>query len=136
MKIVLDRGAFPPIRAHADDAGLDMRSPVDVMLPARGSVVIDTGVHVAVPAGCAGFIKSRSGLMCRWGITTDGTVDSGYTGSIRVCMINHSDMPYHVHRGDKVAQLVIVPVRIDAVEIVDELPWAERGDNGFGSTGK
>lgn len=136
MKIKLDPGAFPPIRAHADDAGLDLRSPVDFILKPRASYTVDTGVHVAIPAGCAGFLKSKSGLMVHHDITSEGLVDCGYTGSIRVHLINHGDAHYSIRRGDKITQLVIVPVQIPAVEIVDWLDDTERGDAGFGSSGR
>lgn len=136
MKIVLDPGAFMPERAHSTDAGLDLKSPVDITIKPRSAVVIDTGLHVEIPDGCVGFIRSKSGLMCYHGITSDGTIDVGYTGSIRVCLINHSDWHYIVHAGDKISQLVILPIRIPSVEVVESLEETERGAGGFGSTGR
>lgn len=136
MKIVLERNAFPPIRAHADDAGLDLRSPVDVIIKPHASVLIDTGVHVAIPAGCVGYLKSKSGLMCNHDITSDGTVDVGYTGSIRVKLFNHGDCHYSIRRGDKISQLVIQQCEYPAIEFVNELPETDRGNGGFGSTGR
>lgn len=135
MKIMLDANALPPIRAHADDAGLDLRSPVDIIIKPRTSVVIDTGVHVEIPAMCAGFLKSKSGLMVKHEITSDGLVDCGYTGSIRVKLFNHGEWHYSIRRGDKISQLVIVPIALPSIEIVDRLDETERGDAGFGSTG-
>lgn len=136
MKIVLERSAFPPIRAHEDDAGLDIRSPVDVIIKPHASVLIDTGVHVAIPAGCVGFLKSKSGLMCNHEITSDGTVDAGYTGSIRVKLFNHGDYHYTIRRGDKITQLVVQRCELPDVEIVDSLPETARGAGGLGSTGR
>lgn len=136
LKIHLDHGAHMPLRAHDTDAGLDIRSPVDVIIKPRASVLIDTGVHVAIPRGYAGFMKSKSGLMCNHGIITDGTIDSGFNGSVRVWLYNTSDTPYILHNGDKIAQLVIVHIITPELEIVDALDETERGSGGFGSSGR
>lgn len=136
MKIKLDEGAYMPTRAHETDAGLDVRSPVRRIVWSRSREVIDTGVHVEIPKGYAGLLRSKSGLMCNHGILSDGTVDAGYSGSIAVCLINTSDEPYTVEAGDKISQLVVVPCRLDPVELVDEIASGDRGENGFGSTGK
>lgn len=136
MKIKLDPGAFMPERAHPDDAGLDVRSPVDLLVPANGSAEVDTGVHVAIPHSAVGFLKSKSGLHFLHGITSEGVVDCGYTGSIRVKLVNHMDVPFHVYMGDKISQLVVLPVLLPELEQVDELPETERGGQGFGSTGR
>ena len=136
MKIVLDDGAFAPLRAHECDAGLDLRTPIDVTVPARGSADIFTGIHVAIPRGFAGFLKSKSGLNVKHGIVSEGVIDVGYTGSIRVKLYNHSDKDYTFAAGDKITQLVIVTVLIDKLELVSSLKETERGDGGFGSTGR
>ena len=136
MKVKLDPGAFLPERAHPDDAGLDIRSPVDTYVPANSSAVIDTGVHVEIPYSAVGFLKSKSGLHFMHGISSEGVVDCGYTGSIRVKLVNHTDEPYHVHCGDKISQLVVIPIYLAVPEQVDELPETERGGHGFGSTGR
>lgn len=136
MKVKLDPGAFLPERAHPDDAGLDIRSPVDTYVPANSSAVIDTGVHVEIPYSAVGFLKSKSGLHFMHGISSEGVVDCGYTGSIRVKLVNHTDVPYHVHCGDKISQLVVIPIYLAVPEQVDELPETERGGHGFGSTGR
>ena len=136
IKIKLDEGAYAPVRAYKHDAGLDLRSPKRQIVWSRSREVIDTGVHVEIPKGYAGFLRSKSGLMCDHGILSDGTVDAGYSGSIRVCVINTSDEPYTIERGDKISQLVIVPCRLDPVELADEIEAGDRGDNGFGSTGR
>jgi len=136
IKVTLDAGARMPERAHPEDAGLDLFSPEAVKVPARGSAVIDTGVHVEIQNGYAGMIKSKSGLNIKHGIISDGVVDAGYTGSIRVKLYNLSDEDYMVELGDKISQLVIVPVVTPSVDIVGEIGGSERGDGGFGSTGR
>ena len=146
MKIMLDEGAILPTRAHETDAGLDLYTPVDVEVsrcrwnPTEGIVVgsatIDTGVHVEIPKGYVGFIKSKSGLMVKHGLTADGTIDSGYVGSIRVKLFNHTSTPYEFKAGHKIAQLVLLPIIIPGLELVDSLEDTERGSGGFGSTGR
>jgi dUTP pyrophosphatase len=136
MKIVLDDGAFAPARAHETDAGLDLRTPCEVTVPAKGAADIDTGVHVAIPVGYAGFLKSKSGLNVKHGIVSEGVIDSGYTGSIRVKLYNHSDTDYTFKAGDKITQLVILGVVLPPLVLVNSLEDTERGDGGFGSTGR
>ena len=135
MKVKIDSGGFVPKRAHKNDAGLDLFSQCDLPILAKGISVFDTGVHVEIPAGYVGFVKSKSSLMLS-GITTDGTIDCGYTGSIRVVLFNHSDKDYEVKAGQKIAQLVVLPIITPDVEIVGHLDQTERGTGGFGSTGK
>ena len=136
MKVVLDCGAFAPERAHGTDAGLDLRSPKDVTVPAHGSAIIDTGVHVEIPFSCAGFLKSKSGLNVKHGITSEGVIDTGYTGSVVAKLYNNSSKDYHIKRGDKITQLVVMLIGLPDVELVDSLEETERGEHGFGSTGK
>ena len=136
MKVMLDNGAFAPTRAHKTDAGLDLRSPICIEVPAKGSVVIDTGVHVELPCGTAGFLKSKSGLNVNHDITSDGVIDVGFTGTIKVKLYNHGAKPYQILRGDKITQLVVVECHFPDVEVVDTLDKTDRGDKGFGSTGR
>lgn len=136
MKIKLDRGAFIPVRAHGTDAGADLRSPIDARVPARGSRVIDTGVHIQLPHGYVGMLKSKSGLNVKHGITSEGVIDEGYTGPIKVKLYNHGDEPYNIARGDKITQIVILPCEYVQFEFVDSLEDSERGGEGFGSMGK
>ena len=136
MKIKLDPMAWMPERAHDTDAGLDLKSPINITVPARGSAIIDTGVHIQLPPGTAGMLKSKSGLNVKHGITSEGVIDEGYTGSIVVKLYNHTFDDYHVNIGDKISQLVVIPVLTPDLELVDELNGGERGDNGFGSTGR
>ena len=102
----------------------------------KGKITADTGVHLEIPAGYFGDIRPKSGLLFKHDIFTAGTVDSGYTGSIRVRIINFGEEPYEFKEGEKIAQVVFVPCYTPELEIVDELSETERGSGGFGSTGK
>lgn len=144
MKIKLDPGAKMPTRAHPTDAGLDLYAAEDaVIYPSEFhrfvpcSTVIDTGVHIALDPGTYGKIESRSGLNVHFHVVScGGVIDEGYTGSIKVKLYNFGSEAYRVMKGDKIAQLVIMPYLTPELEIVDELEQTERGDAGFGSTGK
>lgn len=135
--VFLDKGAMMPQKAHPDDAGWDLFSPKPDIVPRRGSTVIDTGVHVAIPKGYAGMLVSKSGLSTRHDLISDGLIDAGYTGSIRVKLYNLGDVSYMLDRGDKISQLVFIPIaEPDLIESAVPLPETERGDKGFGSSGK
>lgn len=136
MKIVLDDGAFKLCKAHPEDAGFDLRARECQIVPAHGSAIFDTGVHIEIPSGHVGFLKSKSGLNVKHGITSEGVIDAGYTGSICVKLYNNSIVPYAVAKGDKITQLVILPIYSDELEVVDSLDETARGDNGFGSSGR
>lgn len=137
MQIKLDPGAYMPERAHETDAGWDLRSPEAVTIRPGMSAVIDTGVHIAIPAGCCGLLVSKSGLNVRYGVQSTGLIDAGYTGAIWVRLDNHSLQPYEVERGDKISQIVFLPVhQVDELEPVAHLEETERGAGGFGSSGK
>lgn len=136
MEIMLDNGAHMPSRGHDADAGLDLRTPMPVTVPAYGSVAVDTGVHVALPHGCAGLLVSKSGLNVRHDITSTGLIDEEYTGSIVVKLYNHGGEEYGFEAGDKITQLVVIPVVREPLEQVSAFNATERGGNGFGSTGR
>ena len=136
LKVMLDEGAYMPERAHAADAGYDLRTPVNVQIAARRGATIDTKVHVMIPKGYAGFIKSKSGLLSRNNIRVDGVVDAGYTGTIKVMMFNDGLLDKTFRVGDKIAQLVILPIETPELEEVSSLEETERGDYGFGSSGR
>lgn len=139
MKVMLDPGARTPSRAHMFDAGLDLFAKINiepVTIPSGCSAEFDTGVHVQIPRHFAGLVKSRSGLMVKEDIVTDGVVDADYTGSICVKLFNHGAFSYTVEPGEKIAQLVIVPCCLPPLELVDEMEATDRGSDGFGSTGK
>ena len=141
MRIKLDEGAFMPERAHKDDAGYDIFTPKDFVLHgmisnSAGMAEIDTGVHVLIEPGFVGILKSKSGLNVKHDIIGTGVIDANYTGSIKVKLYNLGVQPHKFNRGDKLIQLVIYPISTPELELVDELPDTERGNNGFGSTGK
>lgn len=139
LPVLLDAGAKMPTRAHADDAGLDVYAPslmAATTIQPGGSAVIDTGLHVAVPVGYVGLLKSKSGLNMLHGITSEGVIDAGYTGMVRVKLYNMSEHPYTVYGGDKVSQLVIVPCLTPEPVLFDEFAKTDRGDSGFGSSGR
>ena len=138
INIMLDEGACIPTRAHNADAGLDIYAPMTygILLKAHESCVINTGVHIEIPEGYVGYVKSKSGLYVKHSIITTGTIDSGYTGSIVVKLCNLSDEDYTIQPGDKITQIVIHPIVTPEPVIVETFKETERGDNGFGSTGK
>ena len=147
MKIMLDKGAKMPTRAHPWDAGLDLYAPIAICVPETryseffeeveiGYAIVDTGVHVEIPEGYVGFIKSKSGLNVKHGLTAEGVIDAHYTGSITVKLYNHATEEYYFDAGDKIAQLVILPCLLPELELVDSLEETDRGDGGFGSTGR
>ena len=135
IKVKLDNG-FMPERAHEADAGYDLRSPIKTRLYAGEAVVIDTGVHIQIPRGFVGMLKSKSGLNVKHDIVGEGVIDSGYTGSIRVKLYNHGTESYMIEAGDKISQIVILPIITPELELVDELENTERGCGGFGSSGR
>lgn len=135
LRIKLDDNAIAPVREHEDDAGLDLKSTETKWVHPGTHEFFDTGVHVAIEKGYCGQVASKSSLMLL-GITTRGIIDSQFRGSIGVVLFNHSDEGYLVHKGDKIAQLLIVPIELPEIEYVDELDETDRGNGGFGSTGR
>ena len=137
MKIKLDEGAYVPYRAHETDAGMDIRAMKSQIVPAKESAIFRTGVHVQLPPNTAGILVSKSGLNVRHDITSTGLIDEGYDGEIMVKLYNHGGRDYKVNAGDKISQLVIMPVLYEDVLIVDDFDQkTDRGSNGFGSTGR
>ena len=141
IKVQLDSGAFPPESAHTADAGYDLRTPTDFIVRAGESTIVDTGIHIAIPEGYVGFLKSKSGLNVKHNLTGEGVIDAGYTGSIVVKLFNHSTengsfRDKYFKRGDKIIQLVLIPIIKPDIVIVRELKETERGNGGFGSTGR
>jgi dUTP pyrophosphatase len=135
LNCVLDEGSIMPCRAHDTDAGLDLFSREEVVIPMFGCAKLDTGVHVAIPKNHVGLITSKSGLM-QEGITSRGTIDAGYTGSIKAVLYNHNNRPYRIEKGQKITQLVILPIITPKPVLVDNLEATCRGSGGFGSSGK
>lgn len=137
MKIKLDYGAKMPTRAHETDAGFDLYSIESALIPAHGNYVFDTGVHIELPEHTAGLLVSKSGLNVKYDITSTGLIDYGYTGSIKVKLYNNGNGDYLVEAGNKISQLMIIPIVDDIkLELTDKLDDSDRGDNGFGSSGK
>ena len=141
MKIrLLDAGLEPPSYAHSGDAGLDLRARTAVRLaPDGGRALVPTGVAVELPEGHVGLVCPRSGMALERGITVlngPGVVDVGYRGEIGVVLINHDqDNAVDVSRGDRIAQLLIVPVLAVELEVVEELAASDRAEAGFGQSG-
>lgn len=124
--------------ARPGDAGVDLRATDGVKLQAGERGLVPTGLAVAIPEGFAGFVQPRSGMAIKKGLgvlNSPGLIDSGYRGELKVIVINLSAGPLEIERGERIAQLVILPVPACSFEEVDELPGSERGAGGFGSTG-
>ncbi len=137
----LDSDLALPSYAKPGDAGADLVANEDVTLaPGGGRALIGTGIAIAIPRGYAGFVQPRSGLALRHGVTclnTPGLIDSGYRDELKVLLINtDSSEPYEVRRGDRIAQLVIKSVEEVVWEEADELDETERGQGGFGHSGR
>ncbi|MEE4022871.1 dUTP diphosphatase [Gordonia sp. PKS22-38] len=135
----LDPDIALPTRAHPGDAGLDLCSTIDLELPPGRRQLVGTGIAVALPHGTVGLIHPRSGLAARAGLSivnSPGTVDAGYRGEIKVCLINlDPDEPITISRGDRIAQLLVQRVELPDVVEVDELDDTSRGAGGYGSSG-
>lgn len=124
-----------PERAHRADAGADLRTPVPVGVYPGKHQNINTGVHIEIPYGFVGLLKAKSGLNTKAHLVCTGVIDSGYSGPIVVPVKNHGKKPYFFNAGDKVAQLLIMPVSCCEFVQADYIEGGERGDDGFGSTG-
>lgn len=129
-----------PTYAHPGDAGLDLHARVDARIPAGGGrVLVPTGIAVAIPSGHAGFVLPRSGLALKHGVgvvNAPGLIDAAYRGELKVVLLNTDpEHDYEVHRGDRIAQLVVQRVEEVAWQVVDELDGIDRG-GGFGHTGR
>lgn len=136
MRVKLDEGAYMPVRAHDTDAGADILTPKGFVLSAKASAIVHTGVHVQLPSGRVGILKSKSGLNVKHDIVGEGVIDEGYDGEIVVKLYNLGRTPHSFKRGDKIIQLLVIPVDYCQFNQVDEIDSGERGSNGFGSTGR
>ena len=133
--------AIIPVYAKSGDAGADLVAAESVVLePGGGRALISTGVAIAIPEGFAGFVQPRSGLALKHGVTclnTPGLIDSGYRGELKVILVNTDPKEaFQVNKGERIAQLVIQKVEECDFQEVDELPDSERGETGFGSSGR
>ena len=127
-----------PSYAHASDAGMDVRSVEDVTVPAKGRVLVHTGLVMMLPPMYEAQVRPRSGLALKHGITvlnTPGTIDAGYRGEVGVILANFGDADFEVKKGDKIAQIVVAPVLQAVIDEADEIDETDRGAGGFGSTG-
>ncbi|KAL6886635.1 dUTP diphosphatase [Trichoderma longibrachiatum] len=126
-----------PTRGSAFAAGYDLYAAKDTVVPARGKVLVDTDISIAVPAGTYGRIAPRSGLASKHFIDTGaGVIDADYRGPVKVLLFNHADADYEIKEGDRIAQLVLERIVTPDVVEVGELEESVRGAGGFGSTGK
>jgi dUTP pyrophosphatase len=136
---VLITGESIPAYSHPGDAGADLAAAESVLLAPGQRATVGTGISIALPDGFAAFVLPRSGLAAKHGITivnSPGTVDAGYRGEIRITLLNtDAEVPYSVAVGDRIAQLIIMPVTRARFIPVDTLPGSHRGESGFGSTG-
>lgn len=135
MNIMLSPDAFMPTRAYPNDAGLDLYSRETQIVSAKESAYFDTGVHIELPPNTAGLLLPKSGLCIKHDILNFGVIDVDYSGSIKVKLYNHSGYDYKVNRGDKISQLVIVPIVKPTLNVVDKMEERGRGNNGIGSSG-
>lgn len=139
MKVKIEENGYMPMRAHFDDAGIDFRTPEEFTLKPLESHVVDLNVKVQIPVGYFGKLESKSGLMVNHGvICMGGVIDSGFRGNIKVRMMNLSDKSYTFHKGDKLVQMVLIPVLLADIESVETLDVSESGreTSGYGSTGR
>jgi len=131
----LSLNAMLPTRAHADDAGLDLYASEDALVYPKAVTLVSTGIAVEVPRGYVGLIRDRSGMSKKLLKVTAGVVDTGYVGEVKVALLNLSSGPIDIKKGDRIAQLLIIPITLPAVREVVELGSSERGASGFGSSG-
>lgn len=136
INVMLDDRAYMPEKAHEEDAGFDIRTPEAKVVYEHESITVDTGVHMEIPRGYVGFLKSKSGLNVKHNLLGEGVIDAGYTGSIVVKLYNNGSSPYVLNKGEKLIQIVILPIPEVELDLVDRFKDTERGDGGFGSTGK
>ena len=137
----VNENAIMPHRATEFSAGADLHACLseDVVIAPSERMLIPTGIAMAIPECYGGFIFPRSGTASKFGISLSncvGVVDSDYRGEIKIAIINHSNEPYTIKNGDRIAQMVIMPVDLCVYTECDSLDETDRGDGGFGSTGK
>ena len=139
IKMMPGCGDLVPSKAHEDDAAYDLRSRVDTVLPVGKSTLVPAGFFLELPVDYEAQIRPRSGLALKHNISltnSPGTIDAGYRGEVGIIVFNHGPEAFPVRRGDRIAQMVIAELpRVTLVE-TDELAASDRGDGGFGSTGK
>ncbi|XP_011505279.1 PREDICTED: deoxyuridine 5'-triphosphate nucleotidohydrolase [Ceratosolen solmsi marchali] len=128
--------AFPPLKGSEKSAGYDLRSAEDRVVPAKGKVIVNTNLQIAVPEGTYGRVAPRSGLAWKHFLDVGaGVIDADYRGELGVVLFNHSDIDFVVKRGDRIAQLICEKIAYPDLEEVQTLDETKRGTGGFGSTG-
>lgn len=145
LNFTLDQGAYKPTKAHNLDAGFDLYAKEDQQI-GMNNVIFDTGVHILIPAGYVGLVLPRSSMTAKGVICATGVIDAGYSGSIKICLryqewyydydANIDNDTLKVHAGERIAQIVILPLPNFELNEVKQLDTSERGDHGFGSSGK
>ena len=128
-----------PAKAHPDDAAFDLRSRVDMTVPVNRSTLVPTGVFIELPVNYEAQVRPRSGLALKHNISltnSPGTIDAGYRGEVGVIMFNHGPEEFAIKRGDRIAQMVIAELLAVELEVTDVLSETDRGEGGFGSTGR
>ena len=128
--------AKPPTKGHMYDAGWDLYAFETISIPAGATVLVSTGIAMSIPKGYAGLIWDRSSVGVKGIHRHAGVIDSEYRGEVKVCLHNTTQETYHIEKGDRIAQLLIQEVPTFIQHVVKELDSTERGDGGFGSTGK
>lgn len=132
----LSPDAILPTKAYFNDAGFDLYAIEDAQLETLTPVLISTGISMEIPQGFFGSIRDRSGLGSKGIHVCGGVVDSSYRGNVKVVLVNSSIHNYYIHKGDRIAQIIIQPCLLPEIIEVDELTPSNRGEGGFGSTGK
>lgn len=130
----LDKGAYKPLKAHQNDAGFDLFTPQEFVLKANSTKIIDTRVHIAIPQGFVGLVLGRSSMSQKGVLTHIGVIDADYLGAIKIMLSSENEAVFH--QGNKIAQLVILPLpQFNLIEGDVTKLKTERGCNGFGSSG-
>ncbi|EKD78255.1 MAG: hypothetical protein ACD_41C00383G0002 [uncultured bacterium] len=133
---LLSQSAQLPTYAHVTDAGMDVYADETVTIAPQQRALVKTGIAIAVPVGHVGLVWDKSGIATKTGVTTiAGVIDSGYRGEVQIALLNTGNTPYDIRPGQKIAQLLIQPIEHPMLSMVSELPEADRGAKGFGSTG-
>ena len=133
---LLHDSAKSPTKGNIDDAGWDLYAFETISIPSGATVLVSTGVSMAIPKGYVGLIWDRSSMGVKGVHRHAGVIDSGYRGEVKVCLHNTTKEPYHIERGDRIAQMLIQEAPNFIQHVVHELDSTNRGDGGFGSTGK
>lgn len=139
LKVQLDEGVKQPEYKHEGDSGFDLAANEDIDIPAKGVALVSTGIRFGIPSGYEIQVRSRSGLAAKSSVfvlNSPGTVDASYTGEVKVILANFGHNPFHVQKGDRIAQAVLAPVEKALFRLVNSLDIdTTRGEGGFGSTG-